>query len=81
MVSTDLMSCCGYTLGHRSILGPQVRLTRFAVDNETAMESRFASRYDLSCSIAPKTTAGARSFSSLWPRVKGFAELEVIDWS
>lgn len=62
-------------LGRRSILGLRVRLTRFAVDSETAMELRFASRCGLSCLIVPKTTAGARSSSSLWPRIKEFAEL------
>lgn len=76
MVSVDLMRHCGYMLGHRSILGPPVRLARFVEDSETAMESRFASRCGLSCLIAPKTTADARSSSSLWPRIKEFAGLE-----
>lgn len=63
-------------LGHRSAPGLPVRLTRFAVDSETAMELRFASRYDLSCLIVPKTTADARSSLSLWRCIKDFAGLE-----
>ena len=76
MVSTNLTSCCGYTWGHRSILGPPVRLIHFAVDSETAMASRFASRCDLSCLIVPRTTADARSSSSLLPRIKDVAKVE-----
>ena len=63
-------------LGHHSILGPLVRLTHFAVDSETAMESRFASRCDLNYLIVPRTTADARSSSSLWLRIKELAKLE-----
>ena len=65
MVSADLMSYCGYMSGHRSIPSPLVQLNHFFVDSETAMELRFASRYGLSCLTVPKTTADARSSSSL----------------
>lgn len=70
------MSYCGYMPGHRSILGPLVRKAHFVVDSETAMELMFASRCDLNYLIAPKTTADARSSSSLWPRIKAFAKIE-----
>lgn len=75
MVSADSMCYCGYTLGHHSVSGPLVRLTRIAVDNETAMESKFASRYGLNCSIVPKTTADVSSSSSMWPGITEYAEL------
>ena len=63
-------------LGHRSIPGPPGRLTRFAVDSETAMEWKFASRCDLNYLIVPRTSADARSSSSLCPRINEFAKLE-----
>ena len=66
------MNWCGGMLGHRSISGLPVRLTRFAEDSETAMESRFASRCGLKRSIVPKTNDDARSSSSLRPCIKEF---------
>lgn len=77
MVSAGLMSYCGYMLGHHSVLGPRVRTARFAVDSETAMELKFASQCDLNYLIAPKTTADARSSSSLWPCIKACANIEL----
>ena len=62
--------------GHRSRLGPRVRKARFVVDSETAMELKFASRCGLNCLIVPKTTADARSSSSLWPCIKAFSKIE-----
>ena len=68
--------CYGCMSGHRSIPSPPVRSTRFAVDSETAMGSRLASRCGLNCLIVPRTIADARSSFSLWPCIKEFAELE-----